>query len=69
MALYTTPGRHPRLLRSSDGGSTWSDRDVEASVGANEFRILTVDPDNADVLYLRVIARGMESVAVTRDAA
>jgi len=68
VAMYTTPDRHPRLLRSADGGQTWMDRDVEPTLGANEFRILTVDPDNADVLYLRVIALGMESVAVTRDA-
>jgi MYXO-CTERM domain-containing protein len=68
MALYTTPGRHPRLLRSSDGGQTWMDRDVEAAVGANEFRILTVDPVDPDVLYLRVVALGMEMVMVTRDA-
>ena len=44
------------------------ERDVEAGLGANEFRILTVDPDDANVLYLRVIALGMESVMVTRDA-
>jgi MYXO-CTERM domain-containing protein len=68
LAMYTTPDRHPRLLRSSDGGQTWMDRDVEASLGANEFRILTVDPADPDVLYLRVIALGMETVAVTRDA-
>jgi len=68
LATYTTPDRHPRLLRTSDGGQTWMDRDVEASLGANEFRILTVDPDDPDVVYLRVIALGMESVAVTRDA-
>ena len=68
LAMYTTPDRHPRLLRSSDGGQTWVDRDVEASLGANEFRILTIDPADPDVLYLRVIALGMESVAVTRDA-
>ena len=68
LAMYTTPDRHPRLVRSSDGGQTWVERDVEASLGANEFRILTVDPDDENVLYLRVIALGMESVAVTRDA-
>ena len=68
LAMYTTPDRHPRLVRSADGGQTWMERDVEASLGANEFRILTVDPDDENVLYLRVIALGMESVAVTRDA-
>jgi MYXO-CTERM domain-containing protein len=68
LAMYTTPDRHPRLVRSADGGQTWMERDVEASLGANEFRILTVDPDDENVLYVRVIALGMESVAVTRDA-
>ena len=69
MAMYTTPDRHPRLLRSNDGGKTWPlDRDVEAGIGAHEFRILTVDPANSDVLYLRVIGLGTESVVVTRDA-
>jgi len=68
MAMYRTPERHPRLLRSSDGGRTWMERDVEAAgVGAREFRILTVDPDDADVLYLRVVGMGTETVMVTRD--
>jgi MYXO-CTERM domain-containing protein len=68
LAMYVKPDRHPRLVRSADGGQTWVERDVEASLGANEFRILTVDPDDENVLYMRVIALGMESVAVTRDA-
>jgi len=72
-AMYTTTGtsldRHPRLLRSADGGQTWMERDVEAGLGIAEFRILAVDADDADVLYLRVIAGGgVEKVAVTRDA-
>jgi MYXO-CTERM domain-containing protein len=68
LAMYTTPDRHPRLLRSSDGGRTWVDRSIEAGIGALEFRILTVDSNDPDVLYLRVRALGMESVVVTRDA-
>jgi MYXO-CTERM domain-containing protein len=69
LAMYTTPDRHPRLLRSSDGGRTWTDRDVEAGVGANEFRILIVDPNDPNVLYLRVVVfGGVEHVMVTRDA-
>ena len=67
VALFRTPGRHPHLLRSDDGGRTWVDRDLEAGIGEFEFRILTVDPDDPDVLYLRVVASGMEHVAVTRD--
>ena len=69
MAMYTTPSRHPRLLRSANGGQTLDGtRRRGGGIGANEFRILTVDPDDADVLYLRVVALGVESVAVTRDA-
>jgi MYXO-CTERM domain-containing protein len=68
IAMFMTPGRHPRLLRSHDGGRVWAERDIEAGVGPNESRILTVDRDDPDVLYLRVIGAGMERVMVTRDA-
>src|SRR5262245_61788357 len=68
LAMYTTPGRHPHLLRSDDGGQRWADTDLESGIGANEFRILTVDPNDPDLLYLRVLAPGMEHVMVTRDA-
>jgi hypothetical protein len=71
IAMYDTPGRHPKLVRSDNGGQTWTELDVEAGIGAAEFRILAVDPDDPDLLYLRVIAFGagvdMESVAVTRN--
>ena len=68
IAMYTTPGRHPKLLRSEDRGRTWAERDIEAAVGPNDSRILTVDRDDPDLLYLRVISAGVEKVAVTRDA-
>ena len=68
VAMYTTPGRHPKLLRSGDRGRTWTERDIEAAVGPNDTRILTVDRDHPDLLYLRVISAGIEKVAVTRDA-
>jgi len=67
IAMYTTPGRHPKLLRSADRGRTWAERDIEAAVGPNDTRILTVDRDDPDLLYLRVISAGIEKVAVTRD--
>ena len=67
VALFRTPGRFPHLLRSDDGGRTWVDRDLEAGIGQFEVRILAVDPDDPDVVYLRVVAAGMEHVAVTRD--
>jgi hypothetical protein len=67
-AMYTTPGRHPRLLRSADGGRSWTERDLEAAIGGNEFRILAVDRADENLLYLLVKAPGLESVTVTRDA-
>ena len=69
LAMYTTPNRHPVLVRSGDGGQSWETRDMEAALGPNEFRILTVDPEDAAVLYLRVLVPGnVERVAVTRNA-
>ena len=69
LAMYSYPGvRHPALVRSDDGGQTWSRTDVEAGLGANEFRILAVDPDDPNVLYLRVVIAGREELWVTRDA-
>lgn len=69
LAMYSYPGvRHPVLARSGDGGQTWSTTDVEAALGANEFRILAVDPDDPDLLYLRVVMAGREELWVTRDA-
>jgi hypothetical protein len=67
IAMYTTPGRHPKLLRSEDRGRTWAERDIEAAVGPNDTRIFTVDRDDPNLLYLRVILAGIEKVAVTRD--
>ena len=48
IAMYTTPGRHPKLLRSEDRGRTWAERDIEAAVGPNDSRILTVDRDDPE---------------------
>ncbi len=60
-------GLHPWLVRSSDGGASWTPLDVHAALGLNQVRIFAVDSANPDLLYLRVIANGSESVAITRD--
>ncbi|HMC95801.1 MAG TPA: hypothetical protein VKO16_13625 [Polyangia bacterium] len=65
--LTLTSGRDPVLVRSSDGGTTWTTVDVQAALGPNQVRIFAVDPADPDLVYLRVIASGSESVAVTRD--
>jgi hypothetical protein len=67
LASYTRVGFHPTLQRSADGGTTWTPIDVEPSLGANDFRIIAVDPDDANVLTLRVLEPTGESLAVSRD--
>jgi hypothetical protein len=67
LAMYGYPGRHPSLARSADGGGTWETVDVEAALGGNEFRILAVDPEDANLVYLRVVAPTQEEVWTTRD--
>jgi hypothetical protein len=68
LAMYGYPGRHPVFVRSDDGGRTWQPRDVEATLGGYEFRILAVDPDDPNRLYLRVMGLGFERVVMTPDA-
>jgi hypothetical protein len=66
LATFTT-GFHPRLRRSTDAGATWTELDVEPSLGANSFRIIAVDPNDAQVLTVRVIEPKGESLAISRD--
>jgi hypothetical protein len=65
--LTLADGRDPALIRSSDGGNTWTTIDVQAALGPNQVRILAVDPVDSNLVYLRVIASTGDSVAVTRD--
>lgn len=69
LAYYFTlmVGRDPVLVRSFDGGKNWTTLDVQAALGPNMVRIFAVDPGDPDLVYLRVIASGSETVAVTRD--
>ena len=67
VSMYTTPGTHPSLVRSLDGGSTWTAIDLEASLGANDFFIIAVDPLDAQTLQLRVQEPAGDSVAISHD--
>jgi hypothetical protein len=69
LAYYLTlaAGRDPVLVRSGNGGQSWTTLDAQAALGPNMVRIFAVDPADANLLYLRVIASGAESVAVSRD--
>lgn len=67
--FYTTNGggRDPVLARSTDAGAHWTTTDLTAALGPTLVRILAVDPQNSDVVYLRVIAASGDALAVTRD--
>jgi Photosynthesis system II assembly factor YCF48 len=67
VAMYATPGTHPSLVRSTDGGVTWTTIDLEAMLGVNPFLIIAVDPLDAKTLTLRVVEPAGESIAVSHD--
>ena len=66
--MVETPGTHPRLLRSADGGQTWdAPLDVEAQLGPNTPRIIAVDPSDPRKIFLRVSKALGEILAVSSD--
>jgi len=73
VTMYTTDTSssdlHPKLVRSVDGGASWTTFDLEPMLGTGSFRIMAVDPVDARIVYLRLLqpAKGSESVAITRD--
>ena len=69
VATYTTTsaGAAPVLARSADGGGSWTSTPLAASAGAAVVRILAVDPQDSEVVYLRVLAAGGDAVAVARN--
>ncbi len=62
-------GYDPVLVRSVDGGASWTPTDLLATpVGSAIVRILAVDPADANLVYLRATgATSARSLAVTRD--
>ena len=58
---------HPRLARSTDGGSTFTVNDLSASLGAGQIRIIAIDPQNAQRVFLRLLATANEALAITAD--
>jgi hypothetical protein len=68
--IYVTsasPGPHPALARSDDGGAHWATFDLAPAIGARTARIVAVDPADPNVIYLRAIGVGQEMLAVSRD--
>jgi MYXO-CTERM domain-containing protein len=60
-------GYDPVLVRSSNGGQSWTETDLLAPLGAGIVRILAVDSADSELVYLRVIGATSETLAVTRD--
>ncbi|HEY4188415.1 MAG TPA: hypothetical protein VGP07_25295 [Polyangia bacterium] len=58
---------HPRLARSTDGGATFTVNDLSASLGPGEVRIIAVDPQNPQRVFLRLMGTANEAVAITAD--
>ncbi|HLK90252.1 MAG TPA: hypothetical protein VKZ18_10180 [Polyangia bacterium] len=58
---------HPRLARSIDGGATFTVNDLSATLGAGQIRIIAVDPQAPQKVYLRLLAATNEAVAITAD--
>jgi hypothetical protein len=69
LTTYTvgSGGYAPLLVRSNDGGASWTPTDLRAPLGSAMVRILAVDQADANVVYLRVMAAAGETLAVTRD--
>jgi hypothetical protein len=54
-----------RLLRSADSGKTWTAYDLPAVNGVvPQPRILAIDPDDADLVYVRLLGPPSDSIAV-----
>jgi photosystem II stability/assembly factor-like uncharacterized protein len=54
-----------KLLRSADSGQTWVQYDVPAVNGVvPQPRILAIDPDDADTVYLRLLGPPYDAIAI-----
>jgi hypothetical protein len=65
LSAYTSPGIQPQLVRSSDGGVSWSSIDLQPMVGSNGFRIIAVDPQDPRRLFLRVTEAAADKLGVS----
>ncbi len=69
VSAHLSPTQQSVLLRSDDGGQTWTQSMIDLPVGASAY-IGAVDPHDADVVYIRadVPTSAIGRVDVTRDA-
>jgi photosystem II stability/assembly factor-like uncharacterized protein len=57
----------PQLARTADGGATWQTFPLGSSLGSGEVRLLAVDPDDAETVFLRWNAPGGDSLLLATD--
>jgi len=68
LAMYETPGPHPKIAKSTDGGKTWAaPLDLWPILGPSTFRILAVDPTDRGKIFLRVSQPFGDVLAVSAD--
>lgn len=67
LTLFETKESHPYLVRSNDGGKSWTMIALEPSIGMQLPRILAIDKDDAKRVYLRLGSTGKDSLAIYDD--
>ena len=61
------PGYTPAMVRSRDGGATWTTTPLEPLIGDWPIQLIAVDPVDPDVIVLRVARTGGDALAITHD--
>jgi photosystem II stability/assembly factor-like uncharacterized protein len=56
-----------KLLRSTDGGSSWKEQDVSGAVGPGSARIIGIDPNDSMRVFLRFNAGTADKLVITED--
>jgi hypothetical protein len=69
MATFEGSATHPYVVRSHDGGAHWKRTDLMPSIGMQLPRILAVDPEHPERVYMRLATAGVDVFAVYDDAA
>jgi hypothetical protein len=60
---------HPYIARSNDGGASWYKTDLFVQLGQRPLvlRIVAVDPQDPDTIYVRMSNGSKDALAITRD--
>jgi MYXO-CTERM domain-containing protein len=56
----------PKMSHSTDDGATWTTVDLDPSVGATSAKIIAVDPENSQRVFLRILG-AVERLGITDD--